>query len=126
MKQHIFLINVLFVLLFINKQSCGQNGITPGHSIGQVSVAGDLIVIELHSAALGESNLFDLAGRTLRFSKAGSSYHVTNEPLRWDTTYGVEFTGADVRLQRFTFPFQGNGGVHFPWGRRAPFDSVRH
>lgn len=116
MKQHIFLINLLFVLLFIHKQSYGQNGITPGHSIGRVSVAGDLIVIELDSAALGQPNLFDLVGRTLRFSPVGSSYRVTNETLRWDINYGVELTGADVRLQRFTFPFSGQRWSSFSVG----------
>lgn len=114
MKQHIFLINVLLVLLF--KQSYGQNGITPGHSIGQVSVAGDLIVIELDSATLGQPNLFDLVGRTLRFSPVGSGYRVKNETLRWDTSYGVELTGADVRLQRFTFPFSGQRWSSFSVG----------
>jgi len=116
MKQHIFLINILFVLLFIDKQSYGQNGITPGHAIGQVSVAGDLIVIELDSASLGQPNLFDLVGRTLRFSPAGSSYRVSNKTLRWDTNYGVELTGADVTLQRFTFPFSGRGWSSFSVG----------
>ena len=116
MKQHSFLINVLFVLLFIHKQSYGQNGITPGHSIGQVLVAGDLIVMELDSASLGQPNLFDLVGRTLRFSPVGSSYRVTNETLRWYTNYGVELTGADVRLQRFTFPFSGQRWRSFSVG----------
>ena len=87
-------------------ESTGQPE-TPGHSIGQVSTTGDLIVIELGSAALGQPNLFDLVGRTLRFSPVGSSYRMTNEPLRWDTNYGVQLTGADVSLQRFTFPFSG-------------------
>ena len=116
MKQHSFLINVLFVLLFIHKQSYGQNGITPGHSIGQVSVTGDLIVIKLDSATLGQPNLFDLAGRTLRFSRVGSSFRATNETLRWDTSYGVELTGAEVRLQQFTFPFSGQQWSSFSVG----------
>src|SRR6185503_8480640 len=77
----------------------------PGHSIGQVSTNGDVIVIELDSAALGQPNLFDLVGRTLRFSPAGSRYRVTNQTLQWEADYGVELTGSDVRLQRFTFPF---------------------
>src|ERR1044072_3898463 len=116
MKQHSFLINVLFVLLFIHKQSYGQNGITSGHSIGQVSIAGDLIVIELDSAALGQPSLFDLVGRTLRCSPVGSSFRVTNETLRWDTSYGMELTGAEVRLQRFTFPFSGQRWSSFSVG----------
>jgi hypothetical protein len=89
---------------------------TPGHSIGQVSTTGNLIVIELDSAALGQPNLFDLVGRTLRFSPVGSSYRVTNETLQWDTNYGVELTGADVSLQRFTFPFSGQRWSSFSVG----------
>jgi hypothetical protein len=80
---------------------------TPGHSIGQVSTNGDLIVIELDRAVLGQPNLFDLVGRTLRFGAAGSRYRVTNHTLQWEPDYGVELTGSDVRLQRFTFPFSG-------------------
>ena len=89
---------------------------TPGHSIGQVSTAGDLIVIELDSAALEQPNLFDLVGRTLRFSPVGSSYRVTNETLQWDTNYGTQPTGADVSLKRFTFPFSGQQWSSFSVG----------
>src|SRR5687768_13839119 len=98
-----------------SSSSAGQQA-TPGHSIGQVSTTGDLIVIELDRAALGQPNLFDLVGRTLRISPVGSSYRVTNEPLRWDTNYGVELTGADVSLQRFTFPFSGQRWSSFSVG----------
>src|SRR6476661_6481025 len=55
---------------------------TPGRSVGQVSTSGDLIMIELDRAALGQPNLFDLVGRTLRFSPARSRYRVTNQTLR--------------------------------------------
>jgi hypothetical protein len=89
---------------------------TPGHSIGQVSTNGDLIVIELDSAALGRPNLFDLAGRTLRFSPAGSRYRVTNRTLRWEADYGVALTGSDVSLRRFTFPFSGRRWSSFSVG----------
>ena len=89
---------------------------TPGHSIGRVSTNGDLIVIELDRAALGQPNLFDLVGRTLRFSPAGSNYRVTNEPLRWDINYGLQLTGPDVSLQRFTFPFSGQRWNSFSVG----------
>ena len=89
---------------------------TPGHSIGQVSTNGDLIVIELARAALGQPNLFDLVGRTLRFSPAGSRYGVTNQTLQWEADYGVGLTGADVRLQRFTFPFSGQRWSSFSVG----------
>jgi hypothetical protein len=66
-----------------------------------------LIVIDLDRAVLAQPNLFDLVGRTLRFSPAGSCYRVTNQTLRWEADYGVELTGSDVSLQRFTFPFSG-------------------
>ena len=89
---------------------------TPGHSIGQVSTNGDLIVIELERAALGQPNLFDLVGRTLRFSPASSRYRVTNQTLQWNADYGVELTGSDVRLQRFTFPFSGQRRSSFSVG----------
>jgi hypothetical protein len=97
---------------------CGLvlNQKTPGHSIGQVSTNGDLIVIELDRAALGQPNLFDLVGRTLRFSPAGSRYRVTNQTLQWEADYGVELTGSDVRLQRFTFPFSGQRWSSFSLG----------
>ena len=88
----------------------------PGHSIGQISTNGDLIVIELDRAALGQPNLFDLVGRTLRFSPAGSRYRVTTQTLQWEADYGVELTGADVRLQRFTFPFSGQRWSSFSVG----------
>ena len=89
---------------------------TAGRSIGQVSRNGDLIVIELDRAALGQPNLFDLVGRTLRFSPDGSRYRVANQTLRWEPDYGVELTGADVRLQRFTFPFSGQRWSSFSVG----------
>src|SRR6185295_7659735 len=89
---------------------------TPGQSIGRVSTNGDLIVIELDRAALGQPNPFDLVGRTLRFSPAGSRYRVTNQTLQWEADYGVELTGADLSLQRFTFPFSGQRWSSFSVG----------
>jgi hypothetical protein len=88
----------------------------PGRSIGQVSTHGDLIVIELDRNALGQPNLFDLVGRTLRFSPAGSRYRVTNQTIQWEADYGVELTGSDVSLRRFTFPFSGQRWRSFSVG----------
>jgi hypothetical protein len=48
----------------------------PGRSIGRVSVKGKLIVVELSRGALGRANLFDLTGRTLRFTTQGSKYRI--------------------------------------------------
>ena len=78
-----------------------------GHSIGKVSVRGGLIVVELSEGALARANLFDLAGRTLRFERKGGEYQVESGPLRWDSEYGEELTGARVNLHKFAFPFAG-------------------
>src|SRR5688572_6603825 len=88
----------------------------PGQSIGQISTHGNLIVVELAPATLGKPNLFDLAGRTLRFSPAGSGYGVTNQSLQWQAEYGVELTGSDVSLRQFAFPFSGQRWSSFSVG----------
>jgi hypothetical protein len=108
---------VLLCGLVLNPASpyAGQQK-TPGHSIGQVSTNGDLIVIELDRAAIGQPNLFDLVGRTLRFSPAGARYRLTNRTLQWEADYGVELSGSDVSLQRFTFPFSGQRWSSFSVG----------
>lgn len=78
-----------------------ENEEEQGHSIGKVSVLGDLIVIELNEDALGKSNLFDLTGRTLRFIPEGLGYRIENRALRWDSDYGPELPGTEVRLRKF-------------------------
>jgi hypothetical protein len=89
---------------------------TAGRSIGRVSTNGDLIVIELDSAALGQPNLFDLVGRTLRFSPAGFRYRVTTRALAWEADTGVEITSSDFSLKQFTFPFSGQRWRSFSIG----------
>lgn len=95
-------------LLLIVSLSNAQQDNAPGHSIGKVSTKGDLIVMELDDGALGKANLFDLTGRTLRFTAEGSRYRVESGPLHWDSDYGPVLTGAEARLQKFAFPFSGN------------------
>jgi hypothetical protein len=107
---------VLLCGLVLNPASSYGQQKAPGRSIGQVSTNGDLVVIELDRAALGQPNLFDLVGRTLRFSPARPGYRVTNQALRWEPDYGVELTGSDVRLHRFTFPFSGQRWSSFSVG----------
>jgi hypothetical protein len=94
-------------LLLIVSLSYGQQDEKPGHSIGRVSTNGELIVLELDDGALGKANLFDLTGRTLRFTPQGSQYRVETGPLRWDSDYGPELTGAEITLHKFAFPFSG-------------------
>ncbi|HEY7678932.1 MAG TPA: hypothetical protein VIC04_00335, partial [Terriglobia bacterium] len=101
----------------------------PGRPIGKVSTHGQLIVLELDEGALGQANLFDLVGRTLRFtperaaSKAGAGkapaslgYRVENAPLAWDDDFGPEHRGPEVKLQNFTFPFSGTSWDSFSVG----------
>jgi hypothetical protein len=88
----------------------------PGHSIGKVSTQGDLIVMELDEGVLGKANLFDLAGRTLRFTSQSSRYRVENTPLQWDSEFGPEPPAAEVTLHNFTFPFSGKSWNSFSMG----------
>ncbi|HJZ99024.1 MAG TPA: hypothetical protein VKE70_21085 [Candidatus Solibacter sp.] len=86
---------------------CAQPRLEPGHSIGKVTTQGNLVVMELDDAALGHTNMFDLAGRTLKFTREGAAYRIENADLQWDTNFGAELTGASAPLQNFAFPFSG-------------------
>ena len=79
----------------------------PGHSIGKVSVLGHLILMELDPGALGRQNLFDLNGRTLRFTPSGTGYRLENVPLQWDSAWGDKIADPSVALHSFSFPFSG-------------------
>jgi hypothetical protein len=94
----------------------GQDEDRPGHSIGKVSTQGDLIVMELNEGALGKANLFDLAGRTLRFTPESSRYRVESTALQWDPDFGTELTGAEASLHNFTFSFSGKSWDSFSVG----------
>ena len=63
--------------------------------------------MELEDGALGKANLFDLTGRTLRFTPEASQYRVQSGPLHWDSDYGLELAGAEASLHKFAFPFSG-------------------
>jgi hypothetical protein len=99
--------------LLIVSFSYGQQDNEPGRSIGKVSTKGGLIVMELDDGALGKANLFDLTGRTLRFTPEGLRYRVEIGPLRWESDYGPELAGAEASLQQFTFPFSGKAWKSF-------------
>lgn len=63
--------------------------------------------MELDPAALGRQNLFNLNGRTLRFTPSGTGYRVENVPLQWDSAWGDKITDPNVALNNFSFPFSG-------------------
>ena len=104
-------------LLLLFAGSLRAQDVEPGHSLGKVSIDGDLIVVELNEGALGVANLFNLTGRTLRFAPQGSMYRVQSGPLRWDSKYGAELAGGEVNLRKFAFPFSGEMRRSFIVGR---------
>jgi hypothetical protein len=107
---------ILCGLFIFASQSREQNANEPGHSIGKVSILGDLIVMELDAGALGKTNLFDLTGRTLRFTPDGSRYRVETRAIQWHTNFGEELAGGEVVLHQFTFPFSGQRWKSFRVG----------
>src|SRR5688572_19440809 len=71
----------------------------PGRSIGAIRTQGDLIVMTLDEGVLGKANMFDLVGRTLRFTPEGTGYRAENVALKWDPEFGAALTGAQVTLR---------------------------
>lgn len=86
---------------------------TPGRPIGEVTVIGDLVHLELNPGAVEPAHLFDLDGRTLRFTPEGAGYRVENAPLAWDDDPGAATEEDSVRLRNFTFPFSGRRNERF-------------
>src|SRR5215475_4667382 len=79
----------------------------PGRSIGAIRTQENLIVMTLDEGVLGKANLFDLVGRTLRFTPEGTGYRAENVALKWDPEFGAALTGAQVTLRSFAFPYSG-------------------
>lgn len=95
------------LLILVNAIAQGQDQVPPGHSVGKVSIQGDLIVMELNEGVRGRENLVDLVGRTVRFTLDGSGYRVETSALQWDADFGTELTGHEVTLHNLVFPFSG-------------------
>lgn len=87
-----------------------------GEPIGKVSTNGDLIVLDLDEGVLGQEHLFNLTGRTLRFTPEARGYRVENLPLQWDSDFGNEISEAEVTLHKFQFPFAGKQWSSFSVG----------
>ncbi|HKF47939.1 MAG TPA: hypothetical protein VKB38_11330 [Terracidiphilus sp.] len=98
------------VLLVAALSVQAQFGDEPGHSIGQVTVQGKLILLTLNDGVLGQENLFDLSHHTLRFTPTGAGFRVENIPFAWDADFGAAITSPQVTLKNFAFPFSGK-----PW-----------
>ncbi len=95
-------------------QTQGRQG--PGRSIGAIRTQENLIVMTLDEGVLGKANLFDLVGRTLRFTPEGTGYRAENVALKWDPEFGAALTGAQVALRNFSFPYSGKNWESFSVG----------
>jgi len=96
--------------------TAAQERDAPGRTIGKVSVMGNLILMELDKNALGEQNLFDVGGKTLRFTPGSAGYRVETVPLRWDAEFGQALNDHQVALHNFSFPFSGKLWTSFSVG----------
>ncbi|HEX5422089.1 MAG TPA: hypothetical protein VFW94_00950 [Candidatus Acidoferrales bacterium] len=129
-----FVLSAFLISCVLLPASHAQEREQQGHSIGKVSVRGNLILMELDKGALGTENLFDLNHRTLRFTPAETGYRVENVPLQWDADFGQKMSQRDpkVDLRNFSFPFSGQtwnsftvgvtGSIRFGPPQRAGYD----
>jgi hypothetical protein len=105
------LLPTAIVLLTIGGAAVRQPSASPqpaperGRSIGTISTQGDLIVMTLDEGALGAANLFDLAGRTLRFTPDAGGYRGENLPLQWDAEFGAALSEPGASFRSLAFPF---------------------
>ena len=73
----------------------------------------NLIIRELGADELLPESLFDLEGKTLRFTPEGSRFRVQSVPFQWDPDFGSELSRAGpsgstrVPLTNFDFSFSG-------------------
>lgn len=100
---------LLYVSLLLPHQPVAQSQgrQEPGRSIGTIKTQGDLIVMTLDEGVLGKANMFDLGGRTLRFTPEGTGYRAENATLKWDSEFGTALNGSQVTLRNFAFPYSG-------------------
>jgi len=75
-----------------------------GRVSGRVRTVGEVAVLELDEGVVSDPNLFDLDGRTLRFSPDGAGFRVQNVPLDWVAEQGESLPGRELELG-FPFPF---------------------
>ena len=88
--------------------AAAQNRQAPGHPIGTITTQGDLILLTLDEGALGQTNLFDLAKHTLRFTPDEGGYRIEHPAFAWDADFGSEAAPrTPVPLHNFSFPFAG-------------------
>ncbi|MBV9766013.1 MAG: hypothetical protein JOZ48_14300 [Acidobacteriaceae bacterium] len=113
-RRATFLIAAAF--FWLNQLSHAQESRERGKVIGTVSPAGQLIVLTLNKDVFGKANLFDLEGRTLRFTPEGARYRVQVMPIAWETDTGEPLQTDELALHNFTFPFSGEHWSSFSVG----------
>lgn len=109
-------LSFLFVSLLLVAGAYAQEREEPGKPIGKVSVVENLILMELDEGALGRPDLFDLRGRSLRFTPSREGYRVENLLLEWDADFGQKITDPHEALHNFSFPFSGKNWNAFTVG----------
>jgi hypothetical protein len=70
----------------------------PGRKIGNITTRGNVVLLELDSGVIADHHLFDLDGRTLRFTPSDAGFRAENLPLQWDPATGSALEGNTVRL----------------------------
>ena len=78
-----------------------------GRKRGTITTHGEVAVLELEEGAMSPHNLFDLEGRTLRFTPVESAFRVENRPLEWISETSEELEGSELALTDLAFPFSG-------------------
>ena len=84
--------------------------------VGTVYTVGHSIILELDPEDLMPANLFDLEGKTIRFTPDDSGYRTEVLPLQWDPDFGTVihgFPSAQVSLNNLQFPFSGESWDSF-------------
>ena len=97
-------ISCLLLLCFFHSQGQAQAGTVT------VSALDQGIILELGPDDFVPENLFDLEGKTLRFTPDGIGYRTEVVPLEWDSDFGTVIDGfpsIPVTLNNFQFPFSG-------------------
>ena len=85
-----------------------QNQVQAG--AGTVSSLERGIILELGPDDFIPGSLFDLEGKTLRFTPDGNGYRTEVIPLEWDSDFGTVIDGfpsIQITLNNFQFPFSG-------------------
>ena len=123
-RLFVHILMMLCATLVPRTVALAQDRDVPGRPIGKVSVAGNLILMELDKGALGQQNLFDLGQHTLRFTPGSAGYRVENLPLRWDADFGQTAQRSSSHAAQLLISFFRQN-LEFIFSRRYRIDSIQ-